>query len=112
MPRKTKIAIAAAALGRKGGSAGTEAQNNARRTNGLSGGRPVKLRTVMGVEVHPGAKLAGSSFLEGRPVFVATSPTAARWLARHGYVWGPYPFNDEPLIELPRGGVWQKDRRR
>ena len=36
----TPISAAAATLGRRGGQAGTEAQNAARRANGKKGGRP------------------------------------------------------------------------
>lgn len=76
---------AAAILGRKGGSARSEAQNDARRANGKRGGRPVKLQTVAGVEVHADAEYLAT--IGGYPVFKAGTPTAARWLARHGYVW-------------------------
>jgi hypothetical protein len=107
MPRKTKISAAAAALGRKGGAANTDAQNAARRANGEHGGRPTKLRTLAGVEVHAGAALAGK-LTDGRPAFVATSPTAARWLARNGYTWAVRTLKGAPLVELPRGGAWAK----
>ncbi len=107
MGRRSAISTAAAALGRKGGSARTEAQNAARRANGLAGGRPVKLRTLAGVEVHVGADLAGH-LKDGRPAFVATSPTAARWLARHGYAWGVYEFRGGIVRDLPRGGAWAR----
>lgn len=105
--RRTLISRAAAALGAKGGSARTEAQSAARRKNGTAGGRPVELRTIAGVEVHAGAELAGK-LADGRPAFVASSPTAARWLARHGYAWQVVELAGKPLLELPRGGAWVK----
>jgi hypothetical protein len=107
MPRRSKISLAAAALGRKGGSVRSKAKADAVRANGALGGRPTKLRTIAGVDVHAGAQLAGT-LADGRPAFVASSPTAARWLARHGFEWGVHTFRGEPLLELPRGGAWAK----
>ena len=80
---RSKISKAAAELGRKGGAVRSEAKAAAVRANGALGGRPVKLHTVAGLEVHADAALAER--IEGRPAFRAATPAAARWLSRHGF---------------------------
>ncbi len=82
MPR-SKISKAAAELGRKGGSVRSEAKAAAVRANGKLGGRPVRLHEVAGEAIHAEAQAAGR--IEGRPAFRALTPSAARWLARHGF---------------------------
>lgn len=99
---------AAAILGRKGGSVSSARKTAAVRANAKLGGRPVRLHTLAGETVHADAELAGH-LTDGRPAFVGTTPTAARWLARHGYMWGVWPFRGEPIRDLPRGGAWAKD---
>lgn len=73
------ISDAAAALGKRGGSANTEAQRRARAENGKLGGRPVITHKVGGVVVHVDAQHIGDG------AFRARTEAAARWLKRHGY---------------------------
>lgn len=54
MTATTEIATAAATLGRKGGTAKTEAKTAAARANGISGGRP--RRPMFEVEVYANAE--------------------------------------------------------
>ena len=53
------------------------------RANGAKGGRPVRLHEVAGETVHADVQAAGR--LDGRQAFRALTPSAARWLARHGF---------------------------
>jgi hypothetical protein len=71
---------AAAALGARGGKANTDAQKRARAANGKLGGRPVNMHKAGGVDVHVDAVHIGDG------AFRASTPAAARWLKRHGYV--------------------------
>jgi hypothetical protein len=80
---KSKISKAAADLGRLGGKARTAAKLAAVRANGKLGGRPVTLHKVAGIEVH--ADVALAERVNGRPGFRAGTPSAARWLERHGF---------------------------
>lgn len=121
---------AAVALGRKGGAAGTKAQNVARRANGRLGGRPLKMKVIkfklgtlaenmmgMGlsaklpaevgqIEVHPDVILVGHVSLS-RPALLHTSPAAYRWLKRHGYRYASWNLI-ESFEDLPQGRCWSK----
>jgi hypothetical protein len=73
MTTTTEISTAAAALGRKGGSAKSEAKTTAVRANGALGGRPKAIPTLWTDEGLPVVRqgrgkllLRGSSLTEGK----------------------------------------------
>src|SRR5258707_605496 len=100
---------AAVALGRRGGNAKSEAKAEASRENGKRGGRPTKLMKVGAfgageIEVHADAELIGYTQL-GAAAFIARTPTAARWLSRHGYKYAAWKMR-EVLDSIPTGKCW------
>ncbi len=107
MPRKNPNA---SALGRLGGSAKSKAKTTTARANGAKGGRPVRTRTVKapdGSEVvaHADARHVGFT-VDGRPAFIADTPTADRWMWAHGFERGHWPLSE--ALEAFEGRTWAK----
>jgi hypothetical protein len=76
MPRKNPHAVS---LGRRGGLANTEAQQAARRRNGLKGGQPPRYRLVQGAI----ERREGDRWLTLEEPFDRATKEAMRRLQRH-----------------------------
>lgn len=96
---------AAAALGRRGGRARSEAKAAAARANGARGGRPVKTITVGAgggrtIEIHADAVWIGYT-VQSKVALVARTPAAARWLKRRGYEYARWTLAE--VYDPPEG---------